>query len=254
MTFSPPVMLSAPGDINQGSEPVAGPNGEIYVTWLRLEPAPQLVMFARSLDGGQTFSSPVAVAPVTNIGFNSGTLNGAIRVLSWPRVDVSPVNGNIYVVYASNPPGPDASDVYMTASANRGQTWSPPIRVNDDNTETDQFFPDVAVNGDGVVQVIWYDRRNDPSNRFMDVYRARVGVNGRNVQQNERVTSVSFPPAVAYDPIVSPTYMGDYIDLKAFINSSGRTGTFGAAWGDTRRQIVTPGGRRNDQDVFFTRF
>jgi len=254
LTFSPPIIISAPGDVNQGSEPVVGPNGEIYVTWLRLEPAPQLVMMARSLDGGQTFTPPVAIAPVTNIGFASGTLNGAIRVLSWPRVDVSPTNGNIYVVYASNPPGPDGADVYITMSADRGQSWSVPLRINDDTTQHDQFFPDVAVNSQGAVQVIWYDRRNDPQNRLIDVYRARVGPNGRSVQPNQKVTSVSFPPAVAYDPVISPTYMGDYIDLKSLFTPEGKTVNFAAAWGDNRRSIVTAGGRRNDQDVFFTKF
>jgi len=212
------------------------------------------MMMARSLDGGQTFSRPVAVAPVTSIGFATGTLNGGIRVQSFPRIDVSPTNGNIYIVYASNPPGPDGADIYITTSEDRGQTWSAPLRVNDDSGQNDQFFPDVAVNGQGAVEVLWYDRRNDPENSLIDVYRARVGPNGRSVQQNERVTSVSFPPAVGYDPTTDPKYMGDYIDLKALLTPAGRAVTFGAAWGDNRRKIVTAGGRRNDQDVFFSRF
>ena len=254
LTFSPPITISASGDVNQGSEPAVGPNGEVYVSWLRLAPAPQVVMFARSIDGGKSFSAPVPVAPLNNIGFGSGNLNGNFRVLSWPRIDVSPANGNIYIVYASNPPGPDGADIFLTVSTDRGQTWSAPIRVNDDRTENDQFFPDVAVNSQGVVQVVWYDRRNDPENRLIDVYRARVTANGRTVMQNERVTSVSFPPAVGYDPTTNPTYMGDYIDLKTVLSPAGREVGFGAAWGDNRRQIVTAGGRRHDQDVFFKLF
>jgi len=253
-TFSAPIALSPPGELNQGSETAIGPNGEVYVSWQRIGPSPQLVSMARSLDGGQTFSPPVIVAPITNIGFGSGNLNGNFRVRSWPRIDVSPVNGNVYIVYAGNPPGADGADVFLTASTDRGQTWSQPIRLNDDATENDQFFPDVAVNGQGVVQVMWYDRRNDPENRLIDVYRARVTANGRSVLANERVTSISFPPAVGYDPTTNPTYMGDYIDLKSLLNPTGRTSAFGAAWGDNRRRIVTAGGRRNDQDVFFKSF
>ncbi len=254
VTFSPPIVLSPPDDVNQGSEPAVGPNGEVYVSWLRLSPLPQLVMMAQSLDGGQTFSPAIPVAPLSNIGFTTGNLNGNFRVLSWPRIDVSPTNGNIYIVYASNPPGPDGADIFLITSTDRGLTWSAPIRVNDDATETDQFFPDVAVNSQGTVQVIWYDRRNDPQNLMIDVYRARITPNGRSVMRNERVTSVSFPPAVGYDPTTSPVYMGDYIDIKPLLNQAGRSVSFGAAWGDNRRRIVTPGGRRNDQDIFFNSF
>jgi hypothetical protein len=254
LTFSWPIVISPSGDINQGSEPEVGPNGEVYVSWMRLQPSPQFVMMARSLNGGRTFTPATPVAPLTNIGFGGGTLNGNFRVLSWPRIDVSPANGNVYIVYASNPPGPDGADVFLITSADRGVTWSAPVRVNDDNTETDQFFPDVAVNSQGVVQVIWYDRRNDTDNRLIDVYRARISSNGRSVARNERVTSVSFPPAVGYDPLTNRLYMGDYIDIKPLLNESGRSVSFGAAWGDNRRQIITAGGRRNDQDVFFSRF
>lgn len=58
LTFSPPIVISTPGDVNQGSEPAVGPNGEVYVSWLRLSPAPQLVKHARSLDGGKALVRP----------------------------------------------------------------------------------------------------------------------------------------------------------------------------------------------------
>lgn len=258
LNFTPRILLSAPNTINQGSEPAAGPGGEVYVSWAQFSPGPPLVMVARSLNGGRTFSPPVAAAPFTPIGFGvsgiGGNLNGNFRVSVWPRIDVNPVNGNVYVVYASNPPGADGSDIFLVTSTDRGQTWSAPVRVNDDTTQNDQFFPDVAVHGQGVVQVTWYDRRNDRENRLIDVYRARVTVNGQTVSANERLTTVSFPPAVGYDPTANRTYMGDYLDVKAFITPAGRSTFFGAAWGDNRREIITAGGRRHDQDVFFRRF
>jgi hypothetical protein len=71
---------------------------------------------------------------------------------------------------------------------------------------------------------------------------------------NEKLTSEAFPPAVGFDPLVIPQYMGDYLDIKSGLNPFGRGTGFVAAWGDNRRQIVTPGGRRNDQDVFFKRY
>ena len=52
------------------------PDGEVYVTWIRLAPGPQLIMLALSMDGGRTFSAPMAVAPVTSIGFATGNFLG----------------------------------------------------------------------------------------------------------------------------------------------------------------------------------
>jgi hypothetical protein len=37
---------------------------------------------------------------------------------------------------------------------------------------TDQFEPNVAVGGRGVVSAVWYDRVNDAANLNIDVYKA----------------------------------------------------------------------------------
>jgi hypothetical protein len=216
------------------------------VAYLRLSSSTAEIFVAKSTNGGQSFSAPVLVAPIEAIGFAGGTLLGNFRVNSYPRIDVNPMNGNVYVVYSSNPPGPDGSDVFFSRSVNGGTTWSPPIRVNDDATTNDQFFPDVAVNKDGVLEIIWYDRRNDPDNLNLEIFSAQSSNGGRSFSTNRAVTSEAFPPAPAgYDPFLASTYMGDYLDIKAF------GGTFLLAWGDNRRRITTFGGTRNDQDVFF---
>jgi hypothetical protein len=65
------------------------------------------------------------------------------------------------------------------------------------------------------------------------------------------VTSTSSLPAVGYDAVVNPNYMGDYIDLKAITTATGPGFDFLLSWGDWRRVIETEGGIRPDQDVFF---
>jgi hypothetical protein len=174
-------------------------------------------------------------------------------VNSFPRIDVNPVNGHVYIVYNANPPGPDGADVFFVRSINGGATWSQPIRVNDDDGEDDQFFTDVAANGAGSVQVIWYDRRNSVGNLGIDVYSARMNPGGRSFQPNTRLTSDLFRPAVGYDPVVNPFYIGDYNDIKAHHGPNGPATDFLTTWGDFRRRITTAGGRRNDQDVMFRR-
>jgi hypothetical protein len=247
-SFSTPILVSASTDFCQGSEPVVGPNGEIYVAYMKFFPGPPVVLVAKSTNGGQSFGTPVTVAPLEPIGFGGGTLQGNFRVNSFPRIDVDPVNGHVYVVYSSNPTGPDGSDIFFTRSTNGGATWSNPVRVNDDNTTNDQFFPDIAVNGERLIEIIWYDRRGDDDNLDMAIFSARSRNGGRSFSHNRRVTSRSFPPAPAgFDPLVIETYMGDYLDIKGFGE------TFLLLWGDNRRRITTFGGTRNDQDVFFTR-
>ena len=257
-SFSPPIQISAPFTENQGSEPVVGPSGEIYVAWFQFvnfaSPSQGSgIVVAKSTNGGLSFGSPVFVAPATPIGFNSGSLNGNFRVNSFPRIDVDPSSGNVYVTYAANPGHGDSGDVFFVRSMNGGATWSSPLRVNNDPGNNDQFFPDLAVNSDGVIRVFWYDKRLDPNNIAMSVYSAVSTNGGVSFGPNFAVTQGTFPPAVGYDPVLNRTYMGDYIDIKAGMTASGRTSDFFLAWGDNRRVVITTGGIRHDQDVFFSR-
>jgi len=249
-TFSTPVQLSPPEDTVSGAEPAVGPGGEVYVTWFRF--SPPTIFVAKSTDGGVSFGAPVLVASLTPIGFLGGQLLGNFRVNSFPRIDVDPGSGTPYIVYAANSPGTDGADVYLTRSANGGATWSNPIRVNHDPGTNDQFFPDIAVNRQGIIEAIWYDRRLDPSNLRIDVFKAQSLDGGLSFGPNHRLTLTSFLPAVGYDPLLNPVYMGDYIDIKADTTSDGTGFNFFLAWGDCRRIITTPQGTRPDQDVFFT--
>ncbi len=147
----------------------------------------------------------------------------------------------------------DGADVFFTRSTDGGALWSAPIRVNDDPGTNDQFFPDIAVNRQGVIEAIWYHRRLDPQNLKIDVFKAQSVDGGLSFGPNHRVTLESFFPAVGYDPVfvATPTAMGDYIDVKADTRPDGRGFNFFLAWTDCRRVITTPQGTRPDQDVFF---
>jgi hypothetical protein len=255
-TFSTPIPISVPGDFNQFSEPAVGPMGEVYVAWFRFAsffPTLDLdtILVAKSVDGGAHFGAPVTVTSVPEIGFFGGTLFGNLRVNSAPRIDVDPTSGTVCIVFNANPPGLDGADVFFTRSLDGGNHWTTPIRVNDDTGFNDQFFPDLAINQDGIIEVIWYDRRLDPSNLKMDVYRARSVNGGQSFRPNQRVTSVSSFPAVGYDPALIGNYLGDYIDIKPTMTGAGRGKDFLLAWADFRRIISTPRGNRPDQDVFF---
>ncbi len=264
--FSAPIQISAVGTFNQGSEPVVGADGTIYVAWNQDRGqgpyGPQNIVVARSTDGGLSFGAPVIAAAAIPIGFGSGQLAGNFRSNSFPRIDVNPANGEVYVVFASNPPGPDPGDVLFVRSVDRGATWSAPVRVNDDHGDADQWFPDLAVNRDGDIRVFWYDRRGHgdrPGDVLMDVYGASSRDGGRSFGVNQRIRSAGpsqangMIPAVGYDPLVESTYMGDYNDLKVDTTPTGPGSGFYSAWGDFSRIVTTNGGTRADQDVVFAR-
>ncbi len=207
------------GDVVQGSIPAVGPDGTVYVAYYDstedgFGPALGGVgvftdMIARSTDGGQTFTKPTPIA----------TLNELNRVLpptsfrAWssmfPVVKVGP-DGTVYAVMATNPPGPDDSDIVLTKSSNGGKSWDPPARVNDDNTTNDQFFPWLAVQSDKTVHVIFGDRRNDPNDKLYDVYYTELSKGTGPFRNNIKVTDAQSDPARR-----NLTFIGDYFGLAA---------------------------------------
>jgi hypothetical protein len=95
----------------------------------------------------------------------------------------------------------------------------------------DQWQPALAVTPDGShVGIFWYDRRLDPADNLIDRFGTIGTVSCHSVSfaPNFRITDVSFPPAFGQDPIVDPTYMGDY-DMAVADNSY-----FYTTWGDNR--------------------
>lgn len=118
---------------------------------------------------------------------------------------------------------------------------------------TDQFEPNVAVNDVGDVGVVWYDRRNDPTNNtLIDVYTAFSADGGVTFLPIVRVTDVSFGvPELnpTFNPGQAQCYMGEYIAID------GSGVNFYYLWGDNR-DIVTnanwpaPTGRP-DPNVYF---
>ena len=238
-TWSAPLALSGIGN-PQGAMPAVGPEGELYVCWL--DRGTSQILIQKSTDAGLTFANPVtgggAVQTIVQI---PGTMNGNIRANSFPSMAVDQEHGRIYITYAARV-GADQGNVFLTVSHDHGKTWSAPVRVNDDSTQTDQWMPSVAVTDEGIVGVMFYDRRNDPvANLNIDVYLAISTNHGRTFHPNQRITTTSFPPAVNFDPAIAWNYMGDYNQMVADREK------FYMAWGDNRDKV----GARNDPNVYF---
>lgn len=188
--------------------------------------------------------------------------NSNFRVNSAGNIAVAP-DGTLYVVWSDNrrhagefpfptfvgsraegypcPPGKATdTDVFLSKSTDGGRTWSPPVRVNQDpeGNDRDQWFPWVAVAPDGRVDVVFYDRRDDPNNKLAHTYLARSRDGGRTWTEI-RVSDF----ASNFDNAFFGTgrFIGDYnglaIDFRGF--------SFPVWTG------VQP--RKMDSDIFFAR-
>jgi hypothetical protein len=55
--------------------------------------------------------------------------------------------------------GAGVDNVILSGSFDGGQTWSPPIQVNDNAAPVDEFQPNLTVSANGTVSNAFYDRR-----------------------------------------------------------------------------------------------
>jgi hypothetical protein len=220
-----------------GAFVAVGPDHSVYVFWWDFSDG-ATIRVSKSTDFGATFSKPIIAAGLKTHGGNgdlglTDSSGNSFGTNAFPQAAVNPVTGDIYVVYDDQGPNSqDKADIYFTESTDGGNTWSKPLRVNDDTTNNDQWFPALAITPDGNhVGIFWYDRRLDPANNLIDRFGVIGDVSGHtvNFRPNFRVTDESFPPAFNIDhPVVRPNYMGDY-DSASADNSY-----FYTTWGDNR--------------------
>ncbi len=261
-TWSTPVDISLKSNV-QGAWPAVNPvTNDVYVGWVHWDsyPAgPIDVEIVRSTNGGSSFSpvtNPLnnAVNPrdstaSTNCGrpaLKANTGDG-LRYLPSPQISVGP-DGILHVIYVKDPDGYNIGDVinvYYRRSTDNGATWGPEVLLNDDGTNTDQFFPSLSVGPTNVVAASWYDRRNDTANNYLfDRYKAFSYDGGLTWSANVRVTDVSSAiPQLNpnFDPIVATCYHGDYdqqVQFGAYLYTQ---------WSDDRNIRNS----HYDPDIFF---
>ena len=193
-TFSTPFALTKPGLASvQGCDIAIEGDGDVYLTFRtfadRSSHRADGLGFARSTDGGSSFSdaelirtiTPYAPAdPTRDCGdgpFECPTGFVFHRVPLEPRVtaDQSSTDDGVFLTYNEiRPDSVEPSDssyssagggevgqslVYVVESRNDGGSWSDPVAV-DPAPEGHQFFPDIDAL-DGTLALIWQDNRTD---------------------------------------------------------------------------------------------
>src|SRR5438105_2932851 len=136
-TFTAPKLISGNVLYSQGSRPVVGPDGTLYVFWdgaTRLATSDSTWM-VKSTDGGATWSKPLAVAPLID---SSPLHDTVVRVNSFPAAAVAP-NGDLYATWTTAISG--ASTAVYSKSTDGGATWSAPARVFTAGNRTAEGYP-----------------------------------------------------------------------------------------------------------------
>lgn len=190
----------------EGAVPAVGPDGEIYVSWA----GPAGLVFDRSLDGGLTWlDQDIFVSDIP--GGWDYAVPGIYRANGLPvtACDISggPYNGSIYINWSDQRNGPEDTDIWICRSNDGGNTWSSPIRVNDDLPGKQQFFTWMTIDqSTGYIWLVFYDRRQYPDTRT-DVYLA-VSTDGGSSFQNFAVSETPFTP-------MNSVFFGDYTGITA---------------------------------------
>ncbi|MDX1446691.1 sialidase family protein [Lishizhenia sp.] len=209
-TWSAPKRISQRGgdcldDDNtvEGAVPAVGPDGTIYVAWT----GPNGLVFTKSTDGGETWlEKEIDVAQQVE-GWTL-TIPGIYRANGLPILRCNPKTGDLFLNWADQRNGTGDTDIWISKSSDSGETWSDPIKVNQDESKRHQFFTWLSIDPiTGYLYVVYYDRRSTEGNAT-DVYLSVSKDNGDSFT-DYKVSSSSFVPD-------DKVFFGDYTNIAVY--------------------------------------
>jgi len=213
LNFLSPIWI--PGDPMWGTLTV-GPDGEVFVGGYDFWSSEFVV--ARSSNAQYAGATPTFdIGKQVELGGSwsghAGPNPGGLLGQVWIACDHSegPSRGNVYMLCSVDPPGSDPLDVKFARSTDGGNTWSSPIRINDDpqGSHRYQWFSALAVAPNGRIDVIWNDTRSSLADDVSELYYA--------CSTDEGVTwSENTPLSPAFDSHAGwpdQNKIGDYYDL-----------------------------------------
>lgn len=239
--------------VDQFSDLAIGKDGTVYVSWMRCTAGGSTgdcggtlatFYFSKSTDGGNTWSSPVAIAqanlapddcPRTFGCFYGGIPNTIERVSNIPVMDIDNSSGthhgNLYVVFY-NWTG-TFMKVEVATSTNGGSSWGTPVGVAPVSATHDQFFPWLTVSSGGIVGVTWLDRRDDPQNISYKMYFTYSTTGGTSFATNKALATTLSNP---FNDGFGGEFMGDYTGNSW---TSAKPPTLFASWEDMRNTVTS---------------
>jgi hypothetical protein len=175
-TFSPNVQVNDDtGTAAQCCASLAvGADGRIYVVWRDARNGHSDIYFARSDDGGATFS------PNVQVNDDTGTDNQ-----EHPSIALAP-NGTIYIAWQDRRNlDTEGAHIYLAKSTDGGLSFGPNVKVSD-HLGAVSDGPSLAVDPNGIIYIAWHDNRNSTQTVIQsDIYVSKSAGGG-----------ITFTPAV----------------------------------------------------------
>ena len=189
-----------------------GPDGSVHLVWN--SGTESSVRYARSTDGGVTWTSPRIIhtyepfgEKITIAGQSNSRVKGIVRAEAYPTLAIDNTgganNGNLYLVWAAD----NEPNIYFSRSTDNGDTWSTPTMPLTDPSN-DQFWPWIAVdptNGD--IAVMYFDSRDDEDNILVNCY-VSYSSDGGQTWTDRRVGDDEND--LRRNPFSGRTFAGDY--------------------------------------------
>lgn len=211
----------------EGAVPAVGPDGQLYVTWAY----DGRIFLDRSFDKGKTWirSDIEAVKQEGGWAFDIPGLN---RTNGMPILlsdnSYSQYRGSLYLNWADQKNGEDDTDIWFSRSINHGDSWTFPVRVNNDEPGKHQFLSWMTMDqSTGIIYIVYYDRR-DYDDLQTDVYLAYSKDGGRNFS-NVKISETPFIPT-------GDNFFGDYTNISAV---DGRIVPIWTRMDDGKTSIIT---------------
>ena len=163
-------------------------SGNIYVSWNRyyydadLEQWDYDVVMAKSTNRGATFGTHVKVNDGSDWQYKSSIKVGG--------------SGNVYVTWTDRR-NRGISDVYFAKSTDGGDSFSANVQVNH-YTEQSQGYPEMALDEDEVIYIVWNDSRNLYKKNGRDVFMARSLDKGDSFEPEIKINDAKIPAAFEY--------------------------------------------------------